>query len=38
MAATTEVAGADLDGGYSAVEPWSSPGSMADLRDSGVRR
>ncbi len=38
MAATREVAEADLDGGYSAAEPWSAPGSMADLRDSGVRR
>ena len=38
MTTTTEVAGPDLDAGHADVDPWSAPGSMADLRDSGVRR
>jgi len=38
MTTTTEVAVPDLDAGYADVDPWSAPGSMADLRDSGVRR
>jgi len=38
MTTTTEVAGPDRDAGHDDVDPWSAPGSMADLRDSGVRR
>jgi hypothetical protein len=37
LAATTEVAQDDPHDGFADVEPWSAPGSMAHLRDRGVR-